>query len=467
MIKASRIAIIDDEERVRDSLGMLLDCHGFTDIFLYGSGRDFLEFPDHSSIDLLLLDLHLRDINGLEVLRVLRQRNIDAAVIVVSGDAVIESAISALRLGADDFVRKPYAAEMLLRTIDTVLKRRSAGKAGRRGDGTIEHSERVHRFLVERSPHLIFTLDSAHSFVYVADTVARSFGHERSEIEGKPVFAIVHQDDQEKLRYMLERSDSGSCEIEIRLQSCNEGEFRHYEVILVPMDLSSLMNGELDGCVRGTYVVAREIGNAQRTDSHLAYMAYHDVLTGLANRTLFRDRLKLSIIQARRNRNRVAVMFIDLDGFKQANDTFGHQNGDRLLIEMGRRLGTGLREADTLARLGGDEFTVLLPSINTHDDARIVARKLVADAALPFLIEGTEVFLTASIGVAIYPEDGDDADVLIRHADLAMYRVKAHSKNGYQLYSAVSSDATVEGNGKDICRTDGNPATSIGVPESE
>ncbi len=167
----------------------------------------------------------------------------------------------------------------------------------------------------------------------------------------------------------------------------------------------------------------------------LHYLANYDGLTGLPNRRLFLDRLNVSLSHARRNQHMLAVMFVDLDRFKEINDTLGHKVGDGLLLAVSERMKNCLREGDTLARLGGDEFTAILPVLAHPDDAVNVAQKIMDCCARSVYVEGHELHFTASIGIAIYPDDGDDADNLVHHADLAMYQIKKGGKNGYLLYS--------------------------------
>lgn len=163
----------------------------------------------------------------------------------------------------------------------------------------------------------------------------------------------------------------------------------------------------------------------------LQYLAYYDGLTGLPNRRLFLDRLNVSLSHARRDKHMMAVVFIDLDQFKQINDTLGHKIGDAVLVGVTERMKGCLREGDTLARLGGDEFTAILPVISNRDAAGSVARKFIECMADPLNIEGQELRITASIGISIFPDDGEDADSLLHHADIAMYRIKGTGRNGY------------------------------------
>ncbi|MGR9116593.1 MAG: EAL domain-containing protein, partial [Gammaproteobacteria bacterium] len=167
----------------------------------------------------------------------------------------------------------------------------------------------------------------------------------------------------------------------------------------------------------------------------LEHQAYHDTLTGLANRITFDDHLKLAIDQAKRHGQRLAVMFLDLDRFKVINDTLGHAVGDNLLVQASKRLSACLREGDTLARLGGDEFAVLLAQTRHGTDAAEVARKLIATIAEPILVDGYSLHVTTSIGISLFPEDGDRAETIVKNADTAMYRSKDLGRNQFTFFS--------------------------------
>jgi diguanylate cyclase (GGDEF)-like protein/PAS domain S-box-containing protein len=188
--------------------------------------------------------------------------------------------------------------------------------------------------------------------------------------------------------------------------------------------------------------IARSIGiqigqfyRRKQAEEKIQYLAYYDGLTALPNRILFNQRLNHALTQARRYKKPLAVLFIDLDRFKNINDTLGHEAGDRLLQEMATRLKGCLRESDTVARLGGDEFVILLEDIVDPKHAANVARKIIGTALNPFTLAGAEYHITASVGISVYPEDGEDEQTLMKHADIAMYLAKDHGKNNYQFYS--------------------------------
>ena len=182
--------------------------------------------------------------------------------------------------------------------------------------------------------------------------------------------------------------------------------------------------------------VVKDIQRQKQAEEALLRLANHDALTGLPNRVLMQDRLGQAIMHAHRARRQVAVMFIDLDRFKHVNDSLGHDAGDALIVEIARRLAASLRESDTVARQGGDEFVVVLPDLAGQEDAAKVARKLLDNLFQPMLLCGQEVFPSGSIGIAMYPRDGEDSATLLKNADSAMYGSKGSGGNHYSFYAA-------------------------------
>ena len=176
-----------------------------------------------------------------------------------------------------------------------------------------------------------------------------------------------------------------------------------------------------------------DISLNKSNEERIRYLAFHDPLTGLANRVLFADRTATGLQRAKREGYSLAIVVLDLDGFKEVNDTYGHAAGDQLLIEIARRLQGVLRAEDTVARFGGDEFTALLPEVVDPQDAVIVAQKILATVAVPVTICGSQVRVSASIGISIYPTHGEDYQALFTAADTAMYQVKAAGKAGVRL----------------------------------
>ncbi len=191
-----------------------------------------------------------------------------------------------------------------------------------------------------------------------------------------------------------------------------------------------------DGSIYALCGISTDISERKEIEEHMQHMAQYDALTHLPNRALFNDRLKQAISSAQRNKTRLALMFIDLDKFKPVNDTYGHGVGDLLLKEVALRIQDCLRDSDTAARIGGDEFVILLPAIETQQDASKVGEKILHELNRPFALAGHTLQISASIGVAVYPEHGKEEKLLVKSADIAMYHAKKNGRNNVKMYQS-------------------------------
>jgi diguanylate cyclase (GGDEF)-like protein len=190
------------------------------------------------------------------------------------------------------------------------------------------------------------------------------------------------------------------------------------------------------GRIAGIVGISRDITLYKEAQETVRYQTYHDGLTGLPNRALFNDMLGVAVNQAINTQVSVAVFFIDLDRFKFVNDTIGHAMGDKVLQQASERIASLIEEPNSVARVGGDEFTILLSDMDSIDDAARLGSNIIEVLNNPFLLEGHEFFITCSIGISIYPFDGQDGPTLLKNADIAMYRAKEEGRNNYQLYNA-------------------------------
>jgi diguanylate cyclase (GGDEF)-like protein/PAS domain S-box-containing protein len=198
------------------------------------------------------------------------------------------------------------------------------------------------------------------------------------------------------------------------------------------------------GRVTGAVIVFHDVTQARAMSQRMAYLAHHDYLTGLPNRLLLEDRLAQAIAAVRRHRQQLAVLFVDVDRFKHVNDSLGHAIGDELLQSIGRRLVAGVRSSDTVSRQGGDEFVILLSNIAHAQDAAYSANKLLGALGMPHLIKTHELQVTVSIGVGVYPDDGVDAETLVKNADIAMLNAKERGRNNYQFFTADMNQDALE-----------------------
>ena len=217
-----------------------------------------------------------------------------------------------------------------------------------------------------------------------------------------------------------------------------EQELRRADGSLLTAIVTDAPHLDAAGNLQGAILTITDISERKASEQRIHYLATHDALTGLANRAQFLDQMNTSLLLAMRHRTRFALLLLDLDRFKEVNDTLGHAAGDALLIEAARRMQQGLRASDLLARQGGDEFMVLLHDVHSPDEAEAVAGKIRQAIRQPFTLEGTEQHISVSIGIALYPEDGTDIETLTRHADAAMYRAKATGRSKTDLPARIT-----------------------------
>ncbi|MEJ2360147.1 MAG: EAL domain-containing protein [Gammaproteobacteria bacterium] len=216
------------------------------------------------------------------------------------------------------------------------------------------------------------------------------------------------------------------------------------------LSLQAVQAGAQDYLVKGQgdgNLLSRALRYAierKRTQERLTYLAQYDQLTELPNRSLFNERLASCLQQAQRHNRKMALMFLDLDHFKDINDTLGHSAGDKLLKDVARRLQHCVRSEDTISRLGGDEFTIIMREVKNQQDSAAVANKILDVMSQPFQLENEEVFVTTSIGIAGYPRCGNDPETLIRHADIALYRAKSEGRSNYQYFETEMNQAVTE-----------------------
>ncbi len=289
-----------------------------------------------------------------------------------------------------------------------------------------EETLRTQAAAITSSMDGIGILDDRLDFTYSNDALAKLFGHtDPSSIVGTNLCDLYEPPEQ--VRFVTTILPI----VQQRGRWRGEATGLKHDGITFPQEISLTA---IDG--GGLVAVVRDITERTYAEEQIKHLAYHDALTGLPNRLLFKDRVTVALSHAQRNNSRLAVLFLDLDRFKVINDSLGHNVGDQLLQEVSTRVQQCLRDSDTVARLGGDEFTILLPNLVNSDDAAPIAQKILDSIRAPFHLEGRELFTSTSIGISLYPEDAADAETLIKNADTAMYQAKEQGRDNYQLFNA-------------------------------
>jgi len=287
--------------------------------------------------------------------------------------------------------------------------------------------------IFEKADEGVIITDKDANILTVNPAFCKVTGFSREEVLGKTP-AILHSGRQGKSFYE-------EMWHELQLRKCWQGEIwnKRKDGNIYPewLNITGLIGEE--GEITHYIAIFSDISKQKESEERLYYLAHYDNLSKLPNRLAFNDRLHQAISRARRVQNKVAVMFLDLDGFKEVNDTLGHDAGDEVIREVAIRLGSATRETDTIARFGGDEFTILLTEIEAKEGIEIAAQKIIDAVSEPIRINSTDARVTTSIGISLYPQDSDDSETLIRQADMAMYAAKESGKNKYLFFEKDSA----------------------------
>lgn len=312
-------------------------------------------------------------------------------------------------------------------TVGAVLLARDI-RARKRAEEALRKSEESYRTLFERNQAGVFRTAADGTILDCNDAFARILGYaSRRECIGRSMVGHYADPGQRSRLFEVLRAKGVLSDQEVALRKVDGGP----AWILANADLVAAQ-GDRPEILEGTVI---DITQRRNAESQIVYQALHDALTSLPNRTLFHDRLTQALAQGRRHGDPLAVLFLDLDQFKAVNDTLGHAAGDRLLIAIADRLQRTVRASDTVARVGGDELAFLLPGIERAEDAARAAQKILDAVSRPLEIDGHPLYVTASIGISLFPADGEEAEALLSSADIAMYRAKDLGRNGYQLSS--------------------------------
>ena len=306
----------------------------------------------------------------------------------------------------------------------------------KRLEETIKESEERYRTILEEIQDNYFETDLAGNFIFVNDSMSRTLGYSKEELIGMNYRTFAAKEDAEVVYRDFNRVyRTGETMKGLAYKFVD----RYGNVGFNELSVSAIKDET--GKVIAFRGIARDVNERMRLERELNDIATHDFLTGLPNRMLLQDRLNVALAGARRNRTMLAVMMLDLDRFKVVNDTFGHSMGDKVLRAAGERLVALVRKSDPVARVGGDEFLVLLPKVANLEDTIKVAHKILGAFRKPFILNDDKIRITTSVGIASYPEDGEDSDALLRNADIAMYWAKEQGRDNYASYSTGKVNA--------------------------
>jgi diguanylate cyclase (GGDEF)-like protein/PAS domain S-box-containing protein len=389
---------------------------------------DDLGWLRESGTAVALLDLLLPDVEGIGALNRLLA-TVPQVPILVFGDASDERlARQALRRGALDFLPRSHLDSYSLpRALRNVIERKAAEEA------LFLEKERA-QVTLDSIADAVLCIDAAGSVTYLNSVAESLLGWSREEAGGRPindVFRLVDGTTRKSpARNPMELAMERNAPVGL---AANSVLVRRDGAEIAIEDSAAPIRGR-DGAVVGAVMVFHDVSASRKVIARMSHLAQHDFLTDLPNPVLLEDRIAQTIALARRHDKQFAVLFMDLDRFKDVNDSLGHDTGDKLLRSVAQRLKACVRGSDSVSRKGGDEFVVLLPEIMHAAHAARSAEKIIAAVTAAHPIDGGELQVTASIGIAIYPRDGLDGDTLLKSADAAMYQAKAGGRNQYRFF---------------------------------
>ena len=440
--KSNVVLIAEDNSEIRELVCTELETEGFK-VVSAANGKEAVSKTRSLKPDVIVMDLAMPVMNGIEAIERLKNddttRHIPIIVGTVSEEK--EDIVKSFEAGAIAYTTKPYFIPELKARINSVLQSKKLY------DNLIE-SEEKYRLLVENANEAIIVIQDE-ILTFLNPTASELVDYPEGELISKPFVEFVHSQDREEVHEHHARILLGkrACPAQSFRIISKDGNLRWVEAKGV------LINWE--GRPATLHFIA-DITARKRAEEEMRFLAFYDCLTGLPNRLMFNEHMNQALAYAKRNGTLLATLFLDLDHFKRVNDSHGHHLGDLLLQGVGERLIRIIRKSDivarnvddicntNVARFGGDEFVLLLTNIQQAHDAAKVARRILYTISDAFALEDHELMVTTSIGISLYPSDGEDSETLIKNADKAMYHAKSLGRNNYQFYADSLQGTTPE-----------------------
>lgn len=426
--KKPLILVVDDSKLMRHTLRDFLENQNY-EVIEASNGMEALSVFDNLKPDIVLMDFVMPGMDGVATCFQLQKLpdGKNSPIIMITSLEDEKSVNLAFEAGATDYINKPINWAVLRQRLRRLLRARHT-------EITLNQSEAFARSIIDHAIEGIITTDSNGIIKYINPAAEQIFGYESSDAIGKNINVFIPN-----ICYKdHDNPDNGYEFIDINREIIGQKS----DNSVIPIDLTVSKFYVREKCF--FTMIMRDITERKRYEEMIKYQAFYDSLTSLPNRLLLKERIDIEISHAKHTNQKLAVMYLDLDRFKLINDTLGHDIGDKLLKEISKRLKACIGIDDTVARLGGDEFVILLPGITEEENAGKIANKILEAIRQPLIIDEHKLYLTISIGVTIYPDDGEDDDTLLTNADVAMYRAKEKGKNNFQLYTSSLNAKALE-----------------------
>ena len=409
-LRERTVLLVENDRIVQKITAKLLEKR-FARVWIANDGAEGLALFRKHRPDMLITDIRMPEMDGLELSSIIKSESPATPIIVTTIFNLQDYFLRAIDIGIDHYLLKPVDANHIFRVLERVSENLQALA-----------ERRIYEQAFLNAGSAIAIHDLKQRITAVNDAFCRLTGYTRAELIGQTpeLWRSGHHPESfyEGMQASLQKHGQWQGELKSRRK---DG-----EIFVGQLAISTVS----DDAGRPLYYVAvtSDITERAQHEATLSRLAHHDPLTELPNRLLLADRIQQGISLSHRNTRRMALLYVDLDRFKPVNDRHGHLIGDRLLRLVAERLSELVRNVDTVARIGGDEFVMLLPNVTHSEDAAQVANKIIQSISRPLTVDGLQLQIGASVGIALYPDDGDDATTLLQQADIALYQAKANGR---------------------------------------
>jgi len=437
-VEKQRILLVDDKHANLVALECLLE-ELDVELLSATSGPEALNLLLKNDISLVLLDVQMPDMDGYEVAELMRSRKRTRVIPIIFVTAINHEETHIFKgyeSGGVEFLSKPIKPFILTSKVKVFLELDRQKRLLEYSLKEVQQLKNRNELLLRSVGEGILGIDSEGVITFSNPAAEVILDYELEEMVNLSVGQCV----------MVTTIDPGDFEWEKSkiYRSCSTGKKHHSDVgvfrtkhgKMIPVEYTATPVSKPDGEFTDVVLIFKDITERKKIEDQLNYMAQYDALTGLGNRNLFNDALESSILRANHSKDSFALMFIDLDRFKQVNDSLGHEAGDTLLKDVTDRLNSCVRNSDVVCRLGGDEFTIILEGQNIFSAATRVSEKVLRFLSIPFSVENQKIYIGASIGIVLYPDMASDATDLVKKADMAMYQAKHDGRNCYKVFES-------------------------------
>ncbi len=431
-----KLLYVENDSEARDTGGFLLE-DIFEEIIIAIDGQDALEKFKQNKIDVIITDINMPILNGLDMLEEIKKLDTEVSTIILSAYMKSEYFMQSIKLGVDGYLVKPIDMDNLFEILKKIVVAYKLKEQIDKNTGLKEQKNRYLQTVIDSAYEPVIVIKEDYAIELINSSYRIKHQNIDEDIKNQKCYEAIHGRSSPC-------SDVGVvCPLQEVLSSkkklkiIHKRKDKYIEVSATPLldddkNCTSIVESERD--------VTKQIEEQEKLlqeKESLHHKAHYDLITGLANRTLFNDRLEQSTLRAKRQNSKVALFFIDLDKFKYVNDTYGHKAGDIVLQKVGKLMKSIVREEDAVARIGGDEFAIIIENLSHPDSAIKLGEKIIDAIEVPIKNEDYILNISASIGLSIYPDSSLSCETLLKYADIAMYEVKKQKTKRVLLYSEI------------------------------